>query len=185
MDTTIFVGIITLVILLMLFAIYIYNQFVTLRNRVHNAWAHIDVQLKRRHELIPHLIETVKAYAAHEKSTLEKLAKSRSAAITATHINEQASAETMLTDTLQSLFIVAENYPFLKADENFRKLQLELIDTENQISFARQFYNDTTEKYNVKIEMFPYFILARLFHFETATYFNMDSSVSVSMTNIS
>ncbi len=176
MDTAILAGIITLMIFIVIFAIFIYNQFVTLRQRVDNSWAQIDVQLKRRHELIPNLVEAVKAYAAHEQSTLENVTRARTEALSATQINQQAGAETMLTDALQSLFAVAENYPALKADENFCKLQLELTNTENQISFARQFYNDTAEKYNVKIEMFPYFILARIFHFESVAYFNISAS---------
>lgn len=176
MDTAILAGIITLMIFIVIFVIFIYNQFVTLRQRVDNSWAQIDVQLKRRHELIPNFVEAVKAYAAHEQSTLENVTRARTEALSATQINQQAGAETMLTDALQSLFSITENYPALKADENFCKLQLELTNTENQISFARQFYNDTAEKYNVKIEMFPYFILARIFHFESVAYFNISTS---------
>lgn len=176
MDTAILAGIIAFVTFLLIFAIFIYNQIVTLRKRVDTSWAQIDVQLQRRHELIPNLVETVRAYAAHEQSTLENVTQVRTKALSATQINQYANAETMLTGALQSLFSITENYPALKADENFCKLQLELTNTENQISFARQFYNDTAEKYNVKIEMFPYFILARIFHFESVAYFNISTS---------
>lgn len=167
------------IVLIALFIIWMYNQFVTLRQRVHNAWSQIEVQLRRRYDLIPNLVETVKAYAGHEQQTLEELTKARSQALAAQKVADQAGAENMLTSTLKSLFAVAENYPDLKADQNFRKLQDELVETEGKITFARQFYNDTVQKYNTKIEMFPYNLFAGIFQFRSAEYFNLNESREV------
>ncbi|OEF96604.1 LemA family protein [Desulfuribacillus alkaliarsenatis] len=173
MSSTATIALIIIIVFIGTVIAFLYNQFVALRQRVHNAWAQIDVELKRRYNLVPNLVETVKAYASHERETLENVTKARTNALAADDINEQAGAENMLASTLKTLFAVAENYPDLKADENFRKLQQELINTESKISFARQFYNDTVQKYNTKIEMFPHNLLAGLFQFQSAQYFNI------------
>ena len=135
----------------------VYNSLVVLKNRVKNAWSQIDVQLKRRYDLIPNLVETVKGYAAHESATLEKVIKARQQAINVNgdNVQSRAAAENALSGTLKSLFAVAENYPELKANENFLQLQEELTSTENRLSYARQFYNDSVLDYNNRKEMFP------------------------------
>ena len=135
--------------------IAVFNGIVTLRNRTQEAWSDIDVQLKRRHDLIPNLIETVKGYATHEKELFEKVTEARSQAMQAKGAAEAGKAENMLTDTLKSLFAVAENYPQLRASENFQKLQDELTDTENKVEAARRFYNGNVRDFNIKIQVFP------------------------------
>lgn len=135
--------------------IAVFNGIVTLRNRTQEAWSDIDVQLKRRHDLIPNLIETVKGYATHEKELFEKVTEARSQAMQAKGAAEAGKAENMLTDTLKSLFAVAENYPQLRATENFQKLQDELTDTENKVEAARRFYNGNVRDFNIKIQVFP------------------------------
>lgn len=135
--------------------IAVFNGIVSLRNRTKEAWSDIDVQLKRRHDLIPNLIETVKGYAKHEKELFEKVTEARSQAMQAQGAAEAGKAENMLTDTLKSLFAVAENYPQLRASENFQKLQDELTDTENKIEAARRFYNGNVRDFNTKIQIFP------------------------------
>ncbi len=153
----------------------IYNGLVRLRNAVKNAWSQIDVQLKRRYDLIPNLIETVKGYASHERETLEAVTKARQQAINVSDsVVEQAKAENMLSQTLRSLFAVAESYPDLKANQNFLALQEELASTENKISFARQHYNDAAMTYNNKTEMFPSNIVANMFSFEAAEFFEVE-----------
>lgn len=159
------------VAVLALFVIAVYNGLVVKRNRVKNGWHQIDVQLKRRIDLIPNLVETVKGYAAHEKSIFEKIAEARSLAMGAKTPGESAKANNLLTDTLKSLFAVVENYPNLKANENFAKLQEELTTTENKISFARQFYNDVVMDYNNQIQMFPSNIIAGMFRFQAAEFY--------------
>ncbi|UCD06007.1 MAG: LemA family protein [candidate division WOR-3 bacterium] len=151
--------------------ILIYNSLVVKRTRVDNGWAQIDVQLKRRYDLIPNLVETVKGYAAHEKEVLEKVTELRSRAMGATSPKEAAEANNMLTATLKSLFAVAENYPQLKANENFMKLQEELTATENKIAFARQFYNDVVMDYNATIQKVPQMIIASMFNFTAREFF--------------
>ncbi len=152
-----------------------YNSLVALKNQVKNAWSQIDVQLKRRHDLIPNLVETVKGYAAHESGTLEKVIKARQQAVNITDsVKNRAAAENVLSGALKSLFAVAENYPELKANENFLHLQEELTSTENKISFARQFYNDSVLEYNNKKEMFPSNIIANIFNFENREFFEID-----------
>lgn len=152
-----------------------YNSLVALKNQVKNAWSQIDVQLKRRHDLIPNLVETVKGYAAHESETLEKVIKARQQAVNITDsVKNRAAAENVLSGALKSLFAVAENYPELKANENFLHLQEELTSTENKISFARQFYNDSVLEYNNKKEMFPSNIIANIFNFENREFFEID-----------
>lgn len=144
-------------------AILTYNRFVTLTTRVQEAWADIDVQLKRRYDLIPNLVETVKGYASHEAGTLEKVTEMRTRAMNATSPAEKASAENQLTGTLKSLFAVAENYPNLKANENFLELQRELSDTENKLQAARRFYNGVVQELNSSLKMFPNSLLAGSF----------------------
>lgn len=142
-----------------------YNGLIRLRNRVKNAWAQIDVQLKRRHDLIPNLVETAKGYMRHERETLEKVVQARSMAMNAHGVAETAEAENALTSTLKSLFAVVENYPDLKANQNMLQVQEELTSTENRIAFARQHYNDAVMMYNTGIEIFPRNIIAGMFNF--------------------
>lgn len=159
---------------IVLWAIFGYNRIRILLNRIGNAWSQIDVQLRRRYDLIPNLVETVKGYAAHERATFENVAKARSMGIEAKSVPDQAQAENMITGALRQLFAVAENYPQLKANENFLSLQEELTGTEGRIAFARQFYNDTTLKYNNTIQTFPNLILAGVFGFKQRDYFEID-----------
>lgn len=155
----------------------IFNGLVRLRNAVKNAWSQIDVQLKRRHDLIPNLVETVKGYAKHERGTLEAVIQARQQAIHVTDsVLDKAKAENLLSQTLRSLFAVAENYPDLKANQNFLALQEELTSTENKISFARQFYNDSAMSYNNKTEMFPSNIIAGMFNFKRADFFEVEEA---------
>ena len=161
------------VVLVLLWVAGAYNGLVRLRNQLENAWAQIDVQLKRRHDLIPNLVETVKGYAAHEKTTLENVIKARNMAISATGVGERAQAENVLTGALKSLFAVAEAYPNLKANENFRALQEELTSTENKVAFSRQFYNDSVMSFNTQIEVFPNNVIAGMFHFTRREFFEV------------
>ena len=163
--------ILIIVVLILVFLINIYNNLVSLRQKVKNAWSQIDVQLQRRNDLIPNIVETVKGYAGHEKSTFEEVTKARANMANATSVKEVAEADNMLTGALKSLFAVAEAYPELKANKNFLELQEELSDTEDKISYARQFYNDTVLKYNNLCEQFPSNIIAKLFHFEESEFF--------------
>ncbi len=168
--------IVLLVILgvILLMFVGFYNSLVRLKVRVKNAWSQIDVQLKRRHDLIPNLVETVKGYASHEKETLEKVIQARTQAVNANSIPEKAKAENMLTSTLRSLFAVVESYPNLKANQNFLTLQEELTTTENKISFARQFYNDEVMKFNTAIMTVPTNIIANMFGFEKADFLEIE-----------
>jgi LemA protein len=168
--------ILIIVLILVIYIIYQYNGLIRLRNRVKNAWSQIDVQLKRRTDLIPNLVETVKGYAKHEKTVFENVTKARSSLMKAKTVQENAEANNMLTDSLKSLFAVAENYPELKASENFRQLQAQLSETEDKIAYSRQFYNDTVLMFNNKVQMFPSNILASLFHFTEAEYFEIAES---------
>ncbi len=168
----IFVG---LVIVAILFFVSIYNSLVRLRNQVKNAWSQIDVQLKRRHDLIPNLIETVKGYMTHERDTLENITKARSEAMNAGTVGEKAKAESALNGAMSKFFLVVENYPDLKANQNFLSLQEELSSTENKISFARQAYNDQVLGYNNKIEMFPSNIVAGMFNFKQEEFFEIEN----------
>jgi LemA protein len=151
----------------------IYNSLVRLRNQVENAWAQIDVQLKRRCDLIPNLVETVKGYAKHESGTLEKVIQARNMALAAKTVGERAEAENVLTGTLKSLFAVAEAYPDLKANANFMSLQEELTSTENKVAFSRQFYNDTVMSFNTQIEIFPRNLIAGMFGFVRREFFEV------------
>ena len=161
-------------VILVLLALGAYNRLVALRQRVGQAFADIDVQLKQRHDLIPNLVETVKGYAAHEKDVLEKVTQARSMVQSAQSLEQRQQAENMLTDTLRSLFAVAEAYPQLQANQNFMELQRELSDLEAKIAFARQFFNDTTMNYNTEIQSFPNNILAGMFNFQAMPYFQVD-----------
>ena len=173
--TTLYIilGILAAVIL---WAIALYNGFITLRTRADEAWADIDVQLKRRYDLIPNLINTVKGYAANEKETLQKVTDARTAAMGAQTMEEHAKSENMLSDTLKSLFAVSENYPDLKANENFLELQRELSDTENKIQAARRFYNTNVRDLNIKVESFPSNIIAGMFKFAKKEFFELDEN---------
>lgn len=171
MIVEIIIGII--VVLILIGIVVLYNSLVQLRNRVKNAWSQIDVQLKRRTDLIPNLVETVKGYAKHEKTVFENVTAARSNLMNATTVAENEEANNMLTGALKSLFAVAENYPELKANENFRDLQAQLAQTEDKIAYSRQFYNDTVLMYNNKCQMFPSNILASLFHFKEAEFFEI------------
>jgi LemA protein len=170
------VVVIGLVVLLLLYVIVTYNGLVRLRNRIENAWAQIDVQLRRRYDLIPNLVETVKGYAAHEKSTFEAVTQARANAISAQGPAEQAQAENMISGALKSLFAVSEAYPDLKANQNFLSLQEELSGTEGRISYARQYYNDAVLRMNTKIQSFPSNILAGMFGFKEHEYFEADDT---------
>ena len=153
-----------------------YNNFVTLRNRIDNAWHQIDVQLRRRYDLIPNLVETVKGYAAHEQSTFQKVTEARASAINAQTVGEQGRAENMLTGALKSLFAVAEAYPELKANENFMQLQEELTGTEGKVAYARQFYNDVVMRLNTAIQRFPGNIIAGIFNVKEREYFEIEEA---------
>ena len=168
----------TLIILIVvgvfvLYVIALFNSLVTLRNRVSEAWSDIDVQLKRRYDLIPNLINTVKGYATHESGVFEKVTAARAAAMQAGNAADKAQAENMLSDTLKSLFAVAEAYPDLKANQNFLELQRELSDTENKIQAARRFYNGNVLELNNKIDMFPSNIVAGMFSFSKREFFEV------------
>ena len=160
--------------IVVLFIIGLYNSLVRLRRRCDNAWAQIDVQLKRRYDLIPNLVETAKGYLKHEREVLENVTKARQQAIDASGVKNQAEAENFLTSTLRSLFAVVENYPDLKANENMLALHEEVTSTENKISFARQHYNDSVMTYNVKTETVPANIIASMFGFKEREFFELE-----------
>lgn len=154
--------------------ILIYNRMVKMRNQAEEAWSDIDVQLKRRYNLIPNIVETVKGYAAHEDSVFTKVTEARTSAINAGNMAEQAKAENVLSGALKSLFAVAENYPDLKANENFMQLQNELVDTEDKIQAARRFYNGTVRDFNTTLQVFPSSIIAKMFKFEAKEFFEIE-----------
>jgi len=167
--------ILAIVVVLGFFVVNVYNGLVKARNEVKNAWSSIDVQLKRRHDLIPNLVETVKGYAAHERGTLDAVVKARQQAVSFTgSVEERAKVENMLTQSLRSLFAVAEAYPDLKANQSFLKLQEEISGTENKIGFARQYYNDATMRYKNRIEMFPSNVIAGMFNFHPEPFFQLE-----------
>jgi LemA protein len=168
--------VLAVVVVLVLLAVAAYNGLVRLRNRIDNAWAQIDVQLRRRYDLIPNLVETVKGYASHERQTFESVTKARAAAINAQGVADQAQAENMISSALKSLFAVAEAYPELKANQNFLALQEELTATEGRIAYARQFYNDEVLKLNTRIQTFPTNMLAGAFGFSEREYFEADDA---------
>lgn len=157
--------------LIVLFVILLYNRVIRLNNQVKNSWAQIDVQLKRRADLIPNLIETVKGYAKHEKKVLTEVTNARTAFLNARGMQKKAEASNMLSDTLKSLFAVSENYPQLKANENFLHLQEELSGTENKIAYSRQNYNDMVMEFNTKIQVFPNNIVANMLNFKAKESF--------------
>ena len=160
-----------IIILLVLWVISTYNGLIKLRNKVKNQWSQIDIQLKRRFDLIPNLVETVKGYAKHEKETFQKVIEARNTYLAANTQAEKMKANGDLSNLLNKLFALSEDYPELKADANFLKLQSDLKDTEDKIAYARQFYNDIVMKYNAKIETFPVNIIANWFKFETKEFF--------------
>ena len=168
--------IVTLVVLLalVLYVITMYNGLVRARQQVKEAWSTIETQLKRRYDLIPNLVETVKAYATHEKETLENVIRARNSAMTVKGVDNKAKAETGLTGALKSIFALSESYPDLKANENFKELQQELSDTETKIQASRQFYNTVVLDFNTRIEIFPSNIIANTFAFRKADFFKMD-----------
>jgi len=166
--------ILVLLAVVILWFIFAYNGLVRLRNQVRNAWHQIDVQLKRRYDLIPNLVEVVKDYMSYEQETLEKVIKARSFAINASGAHQQAEAENMLTGALKSLFAVVERYPELRSNQNVLNLQEELTSTENKISFARQFYNDIVYRYNTRTEVVPTNIIAGMFSFKREEFFQTE-----------
>lgn len=161
-------------VVIALYLVSVYNRLVVSRNRIDNAWSQIDVQLRRRYDLIPNLVETVKGYATHEREVFERVTQARASAIAANSVKDQGQAENMLTQALRSVFAVAENYPQLRATENFQQLQEELSGTESKISFARQFYNDTVLRYNNARQAFPSVIVANMFNFGAREYFEIE-----------
>lgn len=166
---------IAIIAALVVFVIWAYNKLIKLRNQVKEAWADIDVQLKRRYNLIPNIVETVKGYASHEENVLVQVTEARAQAINATNVQEQGQAENMLSGALKSLFAVAENYPQLKANENFLQLQNELVDTEDKIQSSRRFYNSIVRDYNTAIQQFPTNLLANAFKFKVEEFFEIEN----------
>ncbi|MBQ6139470.1 MAG: LemA family protein [Methanobrevibacter sp.] len=162
---------IVIIIIILVAIVAIYNGLVTARNKVKNAWAQIDVQLNRRADLIPNLVETVKGYAGHESSVFEDVTAARAGLMNANGVKEIGEANNQLSNTLKTLFAVAENYPELKANENFKELQAQLAETEDKIAYSRQFYNDTVLMYNNKCQTFPSNIFAGMFGFKEADFF--------------
>lgn len=167
--------IIAIILALVLFVVMTYNGMIKLRNHAKEAWSDIDVQLKRRYNLIPNIVETVKGYATHEENVLTKVTEARSNAINATNVKDQGAAENMLSGALKSLFAVAESYPELKANENFMQLQNELVDTEDKIQSARRFYNGIVRDFNTKIQQFPASIIAGIFKFTAEEFFEIEN----------
>jgi LemA protein len=165
---------IVLVVLLAIYAIATYNGLISLRNKIEAAWAQIDVQLKRRFDLIPNLVETVKGYAAHEKDTLDAVITARNRAMAASSPVEAARGQNQITEALGRLFALSEAYPDLKANANFRDLQEELTSTEDKVAYSRQFYNDTVFRYNTKIQAFPSVIFANMLGFKKREFFQAD-----------
>ncbi|HRN26189.1 MAG: LemA family protein [Ignavibacteriaceae bacterium] len=176
---------IAIIVVAVLFFVSIYNSLVGLRNRVKNAFSQIDVQLKRRHDLIPNLIETVKGYMTHERQIMENITKYRSQAMDANTVGEKAAAEGMLSGALGQLRVQVENYPDLKANQNFLALQEELTSTENKISFARQAYNDQVLFFNNKIQMFPSNIVAGMFSFKEEEFFEIEDKTEKAVPKVS
>lgn len=169
------------VALAVLYIVAIYNSLVSLKVKIKEAWSGIEVQLKRRYDLIPNLVETVKGYAKHEKSVFENVTKARSALMSAGSPKEAAAADNMLTGALKSLFAVAENYPQLQASANFQELQRQLEDTEDKVAYARQFYNSMVMEFNTKIVVFPAMILANMMGFKAAEFFDAEEEAKKSV----
>lgn len=164
-----------IIALLIVWIVSVYNSLILARNKVHNQFAQVDTQLQRRFDLIPNLVETVKGYATHEKEVFEKVAAARSGYMNATNAGDKINADNQLTSTLKSLFAVAERYPELKANKNFLQLQDDLKGTEDKVAFSRQFYNDTVQKYNDKLLVFPNNIVANMFGFKGEEFFKVES----------
>jgi LemA protein len=183
--TIILLSLLGVFVVLFGWAIGIYNGLVGLRNQVKNAWAQIDVQLKRRHDLIPNLVETVKGYAGHEKGTLEAVIQARSKAVSAEGVGPQSQAEGELSSALGRLMVVVEQYPDLKANQNFLGLQEELASTENRIGFSRQHYNDQVMTYNTKTEVFPANIVAGMFNFKQEEFFELSDEAERAVPTVS
>ncbi|HPD45909.1 MAG TPA: LemA family protein [Anaerohalosphaeraceae bacterium] len=177
------IGVIVLVAIVALIGIY--NALVRLRNQVDNAWSQIDVQLKRRHDLIPNLVETAKGYMQHERQTFESITQARSQAMGAKTVEQASRAEGMLSDALSKFMLVVENYPELKANQNFLALQEELTSTENKIAFARQGYNDQVLFYNNKIQMFPSNVVAGMFNFTKRDFFEIENAAEREVPKVS
>lgn len=161
-------------VVVILWAVGVYNMMIRFKQNVENGWSQIDVQLKRRHDLIPNLVETAKGYMSHERETLEKVIKARQQAVSASGLKDKVAAENMLTSTLRSLFAVAENYPNLKADQHMLKIQEELTTTENKIAFARQYYNDEAARFNTEIQSVPNNIVAGIGGFKSYEFFEVE-----------
>ena len=171
--------------LLVIFVIAVYNALIRLRNQVDNAWSQIDVQLKRRHDLIPNLVETAKGYMKHERGTFEAITNARSQAMGAKSVAEASKAEGALGEALSKFMLVVENYPDLKANQNFLAVQEELTSTENKISFARQSYNDQVLFFNNKIQMFPSNIIANMFNFTRRDFFELEAAAEREVPKVS
>ncbi len=169
---------IAIIVVIALWAVVAYNRFISLINRAKEAWSDIDIQLKRRYDLIPNLVNTVKGYAAHESSAFENVTKARAQAMSAGNIEDKAKAENVLTGALKSLFAVSEAYPDLKANQNFLQLQTELSDTENKIQAARRFYNANVRDLNISIDSFPSNFIANAFHFEKINLFELEDKAA-------
>lgn len=176
---TAIIGIVIIIVVLAIALIALYNNLVKLRNMVDNAWAQIDVQLQRRLDLIPNLVETVKGYASHERGTLDEVTQARSAVMSATTPADKMEADGILTGALKSLFAVAEAYPDLKANVNFQQLQTELSNTEDKISYMRQSYNDTVMKYNTAIQTFPAMLFAGMMGFKERESFDANAGAEI------
>ena len=170
---TVIVVVLVIVVLLVLYLVSIYNKLVNSRNKVDNQFSQIDIQLKRRTDLIPNLVETVKGYAKHEENTFKEVVEARNKAVSANSINEKIDANNELTGALNKLFALSESYPELKANENFLSLQSDLKETEDKITYSRQFYNDSAMQFNNIVEMFPSNIVANMFHFKKYEYFKI------------
>ena len=168
--------IVVIILLVIVYLVAAYNGLIRRRNQIENAWSQIDVQLKRRHDLIPNLVETVKGYAEHEKSTLDAVIQARNAAVAAPTPSATAAAEGQLTGALRQLFALGEAYPDLKANQNFLALQEELSATEGRVAYARQFYNDSVLEYNNKLQQFPTVYYAKILNFERREYFETDEA---------
>ena len=168
--------IVVIILLVIIYLVAAYNGLIRRRNQIENAWSQIDVQLKRRHDLIPNLVETVKGYAAHEKSTLDAVIQARNAAVAAPTPSATAAAEGQLTGALRQLFALGEAYPDLKANQNFLALQEELSATEGRVAYARQFYNDSVLEYNNKLQQFPTVYFAKILDFQRREYFETDEA---------
>ena len=168
--------ILIIAVLLFLFIISLYNKLVTSRQKVKNAWSQIDVQLQRRFDLIPNLVETVKGYMGHEEGVLTKVTELRTSCANAKSVSEKAELDNELSGTLKTIMAVSENYPDLKANQNFSELQEELRSTENKISYSRQFYNDAVTMYNTRLETFPSNLVASVFNFKAETLFEAESA---------